>query len=102
MKLDDAQSNQCGVVIRKTGNSYLIETSQGNLWCGLTGRFQHVTHTDPVAIGDRVRWIESGPDTGQIIEVLPRRNQLARRSAVPMPTAHAHRQIIAANVDQIV
>lgn len=102
MKLSDAQSNQFGVVIRKTGNSYLIETSQGNLVCGLTGRFQQEAYTDPVAIGDVVRWSASGPDTGQIVEVLPRRNQLARRSAVPMPTAHAHRQIIAANVDQIV
>jgi ribosome biogenesis GTPase len=49
-----------------------------------------------------VRWIESGPAAGQIVEVLPRRNRLARRSAVPMPSAHAHEQIIAANVDQIV
>ena len=49
-----------------------------------------------------VRWIAIGPETGQIVEVLPRRNQLARRSAVPMPSAHAHEQIIAANVDQIV
>lgn len=102
LKLNDTQFNQCGVVIRKTGNSYLIATSQGNLQCGLTGRFQQAALTDPIAIGDRVRWIESGPDSGQIVEVLPRRNQLARRSAVPMPTAHAHRQIIAANVDQIV
>jgi ribosome biogenesis GTPase len=53
-------------------------------------------------IGDIVRWLALGPEAGQIVEVLPRRNQLARRSAVPMPTAHAHEQPIAANVDQVV
>jgi ribosome biogenesis GTPase len=80
----------------------LIETASGTLTCGLTGRLRNETRTDPVVIGDAVRWSEIGPAAGQIVEVLPRRNQLARRSAVPMPTAHAHEQIIAANVDQIV
>jgi ribosome biogenesis GTPase len=51
-----------------------------------------------VTIGDQVNWNEAA----QIISVLPRRNQLARRSAVPMPGAHAHEQLIAANVDQVV
>jgi ribosome biogenesis GTPase len=37
-----------------------------------------------------------------ILEALPRRNKLARRSAVPMPGAHAHEQVIVANVDQAV
>jgi len=68
----------------------------------LTGRLKNGTRADPIAIGDVVRWIAIGPEAGQILEVLPRRNQLARRSAVPMPSAHAHEQIIAANVDQIV
>ncbi|HEY4722577.1 MAG TPA: ribosome small subunit-dependent GTPase A [Anaerolineae bacterium] len=102
MKLSDAQSNNCGVVIKKTSGAYLVETSQGNLKCGLAGRLKNESHTDPVAIGDVVRWTEAGPDAGQIVEVLPRRNQLARRSAVPMPTAHAHEQIIAVNVDQVI
>lgn len=102
MKLSDPQDKHCGVVIRKTNNSYLIETSGETLTCGLAGRLKKETRIDPVAIGDVVRWIEIGSDSGQIVEVLPRRNQLARRSAVPMPSAHAHEQIIAANVDQIV
>ncbi len=99
---DCAQANNCGVVIRETNNLYLIETSRGTLTCGLAGRLKSGTHTDPVVIGDVVRWIAVGLDAGQIVEVLPRRNHLARRSAVPMPSAHAHEQIIAANVDQIV
>ena len=102
MKLIDPQFGDCGVVIRKTNTAYLIETIRGRLTCGLAGRLKNGTQAEPVAIGDIVRWIESGPDAGQIVEVLPRRNQLARRSAVPMPSAHAHEHIIAANVDQIV
>jgi ribosome biogenesis GTPase / thiamine phosphate phosphatase len=35
-----------------------------------------------------------------IVELLPRRNQIARRSAVPMPGAHAFEQVIAANLDR--
>ncbi len=99
---DCPQVNGCGVVIKKTNNLYLIETSHGTLTCGLAGRLKNRTHSDPVVIGDVVRWIETGREAGQIVEVLPRRNRLARRSAVPMPTAHAHEHIIAANVDQIV
>ena len=102
MQLSDPQSNDCGIVIRKTNNSYLIETSGGTLTCGLVGRLKNGTHADPIAIGDMVRWSSIGPGAGQIVEVLPRRNRLARRSAVPMPTAHAHEHVIAANVDQIV
>jgi ribosome biogenesis GTPase len=101
LQLIDPHTNDCGVVIRKTNNSYLIETSSGTLTCGLTGRLKKENHADPIAIGDVVRWIEIGVGVGQIVEVLPRRNQLARRSAAPLPSAHAHAQIIAANVDQI-
>jgi ribosome biogenesis GTPase len=53
-------------------------------------------------VGDVVRFTDSRDGTGQIVEVLPRRNRLARRSAVPMPGAHAFEQVIVANVDQVV
>jgi ribosome biogenesis GTPase len=102
MNLLDPHLNDCGVVIRKTNTAYLIDTWRGTLTCGLTGRLKHEAHADPIAIGDIVRWIAIDSEVGQIVEVLPRRNQLARRSAVPMPSAHAHKQSIAANVDQIV
>ncbi len=59
-------------------------------------------HVDPVAIGDEVRFIEMPDGASQIVEVLPRRNQLSRRTAVPMPGAHSFEQVIAANVDQVV
>ena len=102
MLLNDPPGKNCGVVIKKTNNFYLVETTAGLLTCGPAGRLKHEAQSDPIAIGDVVRWIEIGSGAGQIVEVLPRRNQLTRRSAVPMPTAHAHAQVIAANVDLVV
>lgn len=57
---------------------------------------------DPVAVGDRVRYITTQGGNGMILEVLPRRNILARASAKPMPGAHAFEQVIAANLDQVI
>ena len=59
-------------------------------------------HMDPIAVGDRVRFITAEDGTGMIQEVEPRRNYLARASAKPMPGAHTFEQIIAANLDQVV
>lgn len=55
-------------------------------------------HSDPIAIGDRVRFRHTGDGTGLITEILPRRNQLARRNAGSGP----FEQVIAANIDQVV
>ncbi|MCL5274116.1 MAG: ribosome small subunit-dependent GTPase A [Chloroflexi bacterium] len=87
-----------GIVIKKITNAYLVQSDAGNLTCTLSQRLKQQSTGDPVAIGDKVCWNEAA----QIAVVLPRRNQLARRSAVPMPGAHAHEQVIVANVDQIV
>lgn len=57
---------------------------------------------DPIAVGDSVRFIPISDGGGMILEVLPRRNYLARASAKPMPGAHAFEQVIAANLDQVV
>ena len=52
--------------------------------------------TNPVAVGDRVRYeLEDGEGTAVIAEVLPRRNYVIRRSTNLSRQAH----IIAANVD---
>ena len=39
---------------------------------------------------------------GTIVAIAPRRNYLARRTARPMPSAHAFEQVIAANIDQVI
>jgi ribosome biogenesis GTPase len=57
---------------------------------------------DPVAIGDHVTFIPVDGKEGMIVKIAERRNYLARRSAVPMPGAHAFEQVIAANLDQVV
>lgn len=88
--------SNCGVVIKKSTNTYLVQTGSDTLACGLSTRFRKLS-VDLVALGDEVRF-----SSGQIIEVLPRRNRFARRSPVPMPTGYAPEQVIAANVDQVV
>ena len=87
-----------GVVVKKNTNTCTLRTSGKAFDCVLSTRLKRESDCDPVAVGDLVRWNE----TRQIIEVLPRRNQLSRRAAVPMPGAHAHEQVIAANLDQVV
>lgn len=69
--------------------------------CRTRGRLKRdrVT-TTLVATGDQVRYRPTGPDTGELEEVLPRRTQLSRRRAGPgrLPVE----QVIVANPDQVV
>jgi ribosome biogenesis GTPase len=55
-----------------------------------------IHEVDPVAIGDSVRFVPDG-DRGVIVEIMPRTNTLIRRAA----GARRLKQIIAANVDQV-
>ncbi|MEM5773541.1 MAG: ribosome small subunit-dependent GTPase A [Anaerolineaceae bacterium] len=55
-------------------------------------------HTDPIAVGDQVRYIQSDGG-GMVVEVLPRRNRLSRRAA--STGSHAFEQVIAANIDLV-
>ncbi|MFO7583574.1 MAG: ribosome small subunit-dependent GTPase A [Anaerolineales bacterium] len=87
-----------GVVVKKITNAYTLRAGRQTFDCVLSTRLKRESDADPVAVGDLVRWNEAG----QIVAVLPRRNQLSRRSAVPMPGAYAHEQVIAANVDRVV
>jgi ribosome biogenesis GTPase len=108
-----------GIVSRKNPASYTVQVDGRSLTCILTttllkgGRTEHTKNErksrasqgedrrgDPLAVGDQVRLIETQPEAGTILSVLPRRNYLARRSAVPMPTARPHEQVVAANLDQ--
>jgi len=104
-----------GVVFRKALGHYTVQTNGRELDCvvsslihkqliyptadptSLRRRVQAVRdldHVDPVAIGDHVRFVEAGKDSGMIIEILPRRNQLSRPSGL-----REVEQIIASNVD---
>lgn len=87
-----------GVVVRKTLNVYLIRSGNECIECTLSARLSKGPDATPITVGDVVAWNA----TAQITEVLPRRSQLSRRGAVPMPGAYAHEQVIVANVDQVV
>ncbi len=107
-----------GVVYKKTTGHYEVHTGEQAILCTISNRLRkqlvyptadpnslrhvvrqvkEIEHTDPVAVGDEVRFVD-----GVIVEVLPRRNRLARRTAAPMPGAHTFEQVIVANVDQVV
>ncbi|MBN2388247.1 MAG: ribosome small subunit-dependent GTPase A [Anaerolineales bacterium] len=123
MNTNSESPDDPGVVIKKTIGTYFVLRGGQVLPCGISSllrkdfvystadptsmprRVQSArfnTHEDPVAVGDIVRFRDAGDGNGVITAVLPRRNRMARRSAVPMPGAHPFEQVIAANLDQVV
>ncbi len=114
---------QPGTVYKKTIGSYTVHSGGRIVTCSLSSRLRkelsyptassnslrravkkvkEIEHVDPIAIGDFVHYVEAPDNTGLIVEVLPRRNRFARKTAVPMPGAHAFEQVIVANIDQVV
>ena len=115
----DVRDDTC-VVSRKTLGHYTVLTSGRELDCTLSSlihkqliystadptsmrtRLQDVRaveHTDPVAIGDRVRFVDAGQGRGMIVEILPRRSRLSRPA--PVPGQRVFEQVIVANADQV-
>lgn len=118
-----APDAEIGVVYKKNIGSALVHANGRAIPCGLSNRLRKMLvynesdagsghrsvrevkkldRGDPLAVGDRVRFIHAGDGTGLIVEVLPRRSQMTRRSAVPMPGARPFEQVIVANLDQVV
>jgi ribosome biogenesis GTPase len=97
-----------GVVIKKSKGAYQVFRGDRRITCTLSSRLRSrsggaaVDQSDSLAVGDVVRFVEVSRGAGQILEVLPRRNQLARRAVASRRGAYAGEQVIAANVDQIV
>jgi ribosome biogenesis GTPase len=117
MQTNFTDGKEIGVVYKKLLGHYQVHKNGSVIECTLSAKlwkeFEYTNngqrvqavgekHMDPVAIGDWVQFIPTGDCTGQIVEVLPRHNILARQSAKPMPGAHAFEQVIAANLDQVV
>lgn len=90
-----------GIVVKNTGNQYWVErTDDGRVFvCRIKGRFrmQGIRTTNPLAVGDRVRFGEGEGDDHVITRIEPRRNYIIRKSTNLSKEAH----IIAANVDQV-
>lgn len=88
-----------GTVVRVDARQCEVELDGRELPALLRGRLFESAREDrlPVAVGDRVRLAQEGEEYA-IEEVLPRRNFFARRAA----GEDLRRQILAANVDQVV
>ena len=95
-----------GLVIKSTGNAYLVRMDDGSdAECHIKGNFRirGIRSTNPVAVGD---WVEvkedvksqTGPEPLRwITEIEERRNYIIRRSTNLSKESH----ILAANLDQV-
>ncbi len=87
-----------GTVIRATGSWFDVQADGRIIPSRIRGKFRlaGMDTTSPVVVGDRVT-VRLNPDgTGLIVDVHPRRNELARRAA---GRRHNLRHVIAANID---
>lgn len=113
--------NDRGVVYKKTIGQYHIHAGKREFSCVLSSRLRKIKiypevdprsrqknvhkgriskHIDPVAVGDEVQFTDNGDGTGQILEILPRRNKLVRPATGP--GLEIFEQVIASNLDQVV
>jgi ribosome biogenesis GTPase len=90
---------QKGLVMRSTGSWYQVLTSDKVILdCRIKGKFRldGIRTTNPVVVGDNVRFEDMGDGTGVISKIEPRRNYIIRKSVNLSRRAH----IIAANIDR--
>ncbi|MBC7426189.1 MAG: ribosome small subunit-dependent GTPase A [Bacteroidia bacterium] len=91
-----------GIVVKSTGSWFLVKENNGDMLPSrIKGRIRlkGLTTTNPVAVGDKVRYeYENSGDEqiGVINEILPRNNYIIRKSN----NLSKQGQIIAANIDQ--
>jgi ribosome small subunit-dependent GTPase A len=97
MNIDD--EDDIGVVFRKTLGQYTVHKDGREIDCVLSSlnhkqliyptadptslrhavrEVREIEHVDPIAIGDRVRYVDAGDSRGMIMEILPRRSKLSR------------------------
>src|SRR5262245_55506567 len=115
--IEDTDKVQCGTVYKKSQGTYFVQSDGCTIVCAISSRLrkelvyptsdaasgtlrrvrsvEEIREVDPVAVGDQVRFVDAGNQTGVIAEVLPRRNKLVRHATGPKPLE----QVIVANVD---
>ena len=101
-KQKTARQNQMnlrnGLVLRSTGSHYRVKSDDGSISeCVIRGKFRlkGLRTTNPIAVGDRVRYLED--ETGNVIVALePRENYILRKAT----NLSAAQQILCANIDQ--
>jgi ribosome biogenesis GTPase / thiamine phosphate phosphatase len=88
-----------GIVVKSTGSWIIVRLQDGTrLECKLKGQFrmQNIKHTNPVAIGDKVRVeLAQGDSHGMITHIRDRDNYIIRKATKLSKVSH----IIAANLD---
>ena len=134
LTMNTNNGDDIGVVFRKTLGHYTVHANGREIDCSLSSlihkqliystadptsmrrrvqEVREIEHVDPVAIGDRVRYVEAGngqgmipldskyskETSGMIVEVLPRESKLSRPA--PVPGQRVFEQVIVANADQI-
>jgi ribosome biogenesis GTPase len=121
LTMNTNEPDDTGVVYRKTIGHYTVHANGRELDCTLSSLLhkkliystaaptsmrtrvqdvREIDHVDPIAIGDRVRFVDAGECCGLITEVLPRRSTFSRQAVTTRQ--HAFEQVIAANADQII
>jgi len=92
---------QEGVVVKSTGSWYHVSLPNGKrIECRIIGKFRLNGQklTNPVSVGDKVKFILEADDKGLIKEILPRQNYVARQS----PRKKHFLHLLASNIDQAV
>jgi ribosome biogenesis GTPase len=88
-----------GIVIKSTGSFYTVKTENNRvIRCGIKGvfRIKGIRATNPVAVGDHVRFVWSdAEDTGVISSIEERKNYIIRKSS----KLSSEYQLLACNVD---
>jgi len=119
MNIND--KDDTGVVFRKTLGHYTVHVNGRELDCVLSSLLhkqlnystadstsmrrrvqdvREIEHVDPVAIGDRVRFVDAGGDHGMITGILPRLSKLSRPATVP--GQRVFEQVIVSNADLVI
>lgn len=95
-------ANMQGLVIKSTGSWYSVLADDAKRYdCRIVGKFRMkgIQTTNPIAVGDRVKFdLERDGITGMINELFPRKNYIIRKSINLSKQA----QILAANLDMAI
>ena len=87
-----------GTVVKSSGSVYGVRAMDGSLIeCRVKGNFRlkGIRSTNPVAVGDHVRYDVRDDGTAYIVEILERKNYIVRKASNLSKQSH----ILAANLD---
>lgn len=90
-----------GLIIKSTGSWYKLEYDSGKIInCKVRGKLKLKgdRSTNPIAVGDYVMFVKESVEVGVITKILPRKNQIVRKSTNLSKKSH----VIASNIDQTV